>query len=110
MRIGFPYSIDFFGRAGFAPIGQVAVPVLNLSEGRLLIPPLGTLYVGLVGIVVLPPIALSSPGGKASLALAVPNDRRLVNHTLFTQSLIVRPLPRRFDARFTNVNADKITR
>ena len=52
---------------------------------------------------------LSTPGARVALTLTIPNDALLVGQTVFTRALFVRSsLPN--DARFTIVNADKISR
>ncbi len=107
--LGRNYQLDFYAKPGYASITQFAIPFVNAAPAvpAINLPPLGTIGVSTVGLVILPQVSLPAPAGKTSIQSKIPAGPALVNLTVYVQALMVhRVTPP--EAYFTNVVADRI--
>ena len=108
-QLGKPYQLDYYAKPGYATTTQWAAPAVNLAPQLppIKIPPIGSLGLSSVGLVLLPPVVILAPKGKTTVAYTFPNIPALVGKTLYVQALTVhRATP--LDAHLTNVIADLI--
>ncbi len=111
-ELAFPggaFPIELFAQPGYATTPQAALVLLGSRElvPRLSVPPFGMLGVDPQRAVVLGPVFLSPPAGRASLPLAIPNVASLQGLGLFAQGLFA-PTPQLADLRFSNVLAPRV--
>ncbi len=107
--IGRNYQVDFYAKPGYASVTQFAIPFVNVAPAvpAIKLPPLGTIGVSTVGLVMLPRVSLPAPAGKATIQIAIPAWPALVGLTPYIQALMVHRITPP-EAHFTNVVADRI--
>lgn len=111
-KIGTKLSIDLYARAGFAPPGQVSVPLVSLARATRAIPvhSFGSLGLDPASLVVLYVRPHSIPKGEVKLDLQIPKDARLVGKKLYAQALVLHVPAQPSTWRLTNVCATTLTR
>jgi len=109
--LGLPYALIVDARPGYAPAGQFAIGFVNLTPAsqRLSIPPFGRFGLSLAGLVVLPPLAILAPAGRATIGFTIPQVAGLAGNTMYAQALVVRGT-QVAGWRLTNVTSDRIVR
>jgi len=88
------YTLDFWSSPGYATLPQIIVPLLGLVEAKphFSVPPFGgKLGIPTNGVLILPNLAILSPGGKFSVTFPVPNDQALKGLKFYVQSLVGQP-------------------
>ncbi len=111
-ELAFPggaFPIELFAQPGYATATQAALVLLGFRElaPRLSVPPFGMLGVDPQRAVVLGPVFLSPPAGRATLPLTIPNVASLQGLGLFAQGLFAFT-PQLADLRFSNVRAHRV--
>jgi hypothetical protein len=100
-RTGGSVAFDVYAKPGFAPGATLAVLLIASAEGRVPIPPAGTLGLDPATAFVFATLGIPSPGGRSTWRFAVPPDPLLAGAFVAVQALHVDPL----EARFTNVQS-----
>jgi len=90
VRIGQSTTLGFYARRGFATSPQPVFGALTTRPALapFPLPPLGLWRLDPQGLIFLPGLAASVPGGDAILPLTVPGDEALVGQTVSLQALV----------------------
>jgi hypothetical protein len=93
VRIGALATVRVCARRGFAAGPQLAFPAVSmLPLARVVIPPIGSWRLSLAGLIVFPPVLISTPMGEANLTIPVPLDQALIGQTASVQAIIAHEL------------------
>ena len=107
-KIGTQLDIDLFAREGFAPPGQVSIPLIATRAATRAIPVsnFGSLGLDLGTLLVLPSAPHGITTGKASVGIPVPNSIALAGLQVWSQALTLQNA----QLRFSNVQHTTIFR
>jgi len=109
--LGRRYRLELFATPGYGTAVQSALPLLSLSPATpsIPVPPFGSLELGPVGLVALPPVPIPATTGKATIEWTNPPSPSLLGQTLYVQALTThRVVPP--ESHFTNAIGDRFVR